>query len=237
MAERKYSLRMIGEGIAGAAAIAVNVLLSPLTRGWYSKWGATQEEIQRSLPGDDLVPEVKAGITCAITIQAPAEQVWPWIIQIGCQRGGWYSYDLLDNGGVPSAERIIAAYQHLEIGDEVPFTPDGRMGFPVVAIEPSRALVLGGITNTETGEPADPYDPDLENYFSGAIIFFLDEQENRFTRLIYRMPLGWSPSRPNTLMYRGFLEPISFVMARKTLLGIKQRVEAVRVEAIVESPI
>jgi hypothetical protein len=63
----------------------------------------------------------------------------------------WNRYDLLDNGGVPSTEWIVDAYQHLEIGDEVPFTPDGNRGFPVAAIEPGKALVLGGTMNTSTG--------------------------------------------------------------------------------------
>lgn len=225
MTDGKYSLKMIAEGIAGAAAIAATILLLPLTRPWYRKWGATEEEVGRSLPGDDLLPHKKTKMTIATTIHAPAAQVWPWLIQIGCQRAGWYSYDLLDNGGLPSAERIVDAYQHLEIGDEVPFTPDGKMGFPVANIEPGKALILGGMLNTATGETADPHDPDLEKYFGGVIIFYLDERDESTTRLIYRMPLVWNPSWLNTLMYGIFLEPISFVMARKTLLSIKQRVE------------
>lgn len=214
------------EGIFGAAAIAVTVILSPLVRPWYRKWGANVEEIQRSLPGSELVPNARTEITCAISIQAPAAQVWPWIVQIGCQRAGWYSYDLLDNGGVPSAEQIVEEYQRLEVGDEVPFTFDGRMGFPVAAINPQNFLVLGGTMNTSTGESADLDEPLPEKYFSGAIIFFLTEIDEGKSRLIYRMPLGWSHKWLNRLMYRGFLEPISFVMARKTLLGIKQRAEA-----------
>jgi hypothetical protein len=197
-----------------------------VTRPWYRKWGATDEEAQRSLPGDELVPQPKSEFTCAITIQAPADQVWPWLVQIGCRRAGWYSYDLLDNGGVPSAERIIAEYQHLEVGEQVLLTADGKMGYPVAIIEPGRALVLSGTMNTRTGEQVDPNDPNLEDYFGGANIFFLYELDESTTRLIIRQRLGWSPSLPMTLIYRVFLEPISFVMARKTLLGIKQRAEA-----------
>jgi len=197
-----------------------------VTRPWYRKWGATDDEVQRSLPGDELVPHPKSEITCAITIQAVAAQVWPWLVQIGCQRAGWYTYDLLDNGGVPSAERIMAEHQHLEVGDEVLLTPDGKMGFPVAAIEPGRALALGGTMNIRTGEQVDPNDPTLENYFSGANIYFVYELDERTTRLIIRLRFGWSPSLLMTLLYRAFLEPISFVMARKTLLGIKQRAEA-----------
>lgn len=226
MAFRNDNLKLIFEGVAGAVAIAATILSSPLSGSWYRKWGATEEEVHRSLPGDELVPRVRSEITLAITIQASAEEIWPWLVQIGCQRAGWYSYDMLDNGGIPSTEQIIPELQTLEAGDAIPFTPDGNMGFTVVAIEPGKALVMGGTTNTTTGEEADPYDPDLETFLSGAIILFLYELDPGSTRLIYRMPLSWNASWRNTLMYRGFLEPISFVMARKTLLGIKQRVEA-----------
>jgi proline iminopeptidase len=175
---------VIGEGIAGVAAIASTILLLPLTRPWYRRWGATDEEAQRSLPGDELVPHARSEFTCAIGIEASAAQVWPWLVQIGCQGAGWYSYDLLDNGGVPSAERIIAEYQHLEIGDEVLLTPAGNMSYPVAMIEPGTALVLSGTMDTRTGEHVDPNDPDLETYFSGANIFFLYELDERTTRLL-----------------------------------------------------
>jgi proline iminopeptidase len=237
MTARKNSPKVIGEGIIGAATIAATVLLSPLTRPWYCKWGATEEEVRRSLTGDEFVPHARSEMTLAITIQAPAEQVWPWLVQIGCQRAGWYSYDLLDNGGIPSAEQIISEYQQLEIGDAIPFTPDGNMSFPVVAIEPGKGLVMGGTTNTSTGEEAEPDDPDLQTYLSGAIILFLYEPEPGTTRLIYRMPLSWNANWRNTLIYRGFLEPISFVMARKTLLGVKQRVEVVRAGTLAQSAV
>jgi proline iminopeptidase len=217
---------VLGEGIAGVAAIASTILLLPVTRPWYRGWGATADEVQRSLPGDELVPHAKSEFTCAISIEAPADHVWPWLAQIGCRRAGWYSYDLLDNGAVLSAERIIAEHQHLEIGDEVLLTPAGNMSYPVAIIERGRALVLSGTMDTRTGEQVNPNDPDLEAYFGGANIFFLYELNERTTRLIIRQRLGWSPSPLLGLVYRTFLEPTSFVMARKTLLGIKQRAEA-----------
>jgi hypothetical protein len=225
MTDRKSRPGVIGEGITGAITIASTILLLPVTRPWYRKWGATDEEVRRHLPGDELVPHPRSEFTCAITIQAPAARVWPWLVQIGCQRAGWYSYDLLDNQGLPSAERIMAEYQHLEVGDQVLLTPDGKMGYPVAIIEPGSALVLSGSMDTRTGEQVDPNDPHLENYFGGANIFFLYELDERTTRLIIRQRLGWSPSLPMTLIFRAFLEPISFVMARKTLLGIRRRAE------------
>lgn len=222
-------LKVIGEGVLGAIAIGATVLLSPLMRPWYSKWGATEAEANRKIPGDELVPEAKTQLTLAVTVRAPAGQIWPWLLQLGCQRAGWYSYDLLDNGGIPSAEEIIPDYQHLEVGDIVKAMPQGDLGFPVAAIEDYKRLTLGGALNTRTGEAVDPYDPDLEAYFSGDQTFYLEEiprDTGPAPRFIFRMCLGWNSGFFNTIAYRVFLEPISFVMARKTLLNIKRRAEA-----------
>ena len=225
MAGGKFNPKMIGEGILGAAAVGITILLSPLLRPWYRKWGATDDEVQRALPGDECVPHPKSELTFAITIHAPASQVWPWYVQLGCQRGGWYSYDLLDNGGFPSADRIILGYQHLEVGDMVKAVPNGSFGFPVAQIEPNKALVLAGTMNPKTGTPADPNDPGVESYFSGDQTFYLDAKDDNTTYLIFRMRTDWNPSWFNTLIYRGVVEPISFVMGRKMLLNIKKRSE------------
>ena len=217
--------RTVVEGLAGVAAIGTTVLLSPLLRSWYSRWGVTDEEAHGAMPGDELAPQPKSEITCGITVHVPVEQVWPWLMQIGCQRAGWYSYDLLDNAGVPSADRVIPEYQHLEVGEKVLLRPDGSLGYPVRAIEPDKALILGGTLDTSTGDGVLPGDPTPEAYYSGINAFVLREGNGKDTRLIFRQRLDWSPGFANALMYRGFLEPISFVMARKTLKGIKQRAE------------
>jgi hypothetical protein len=218
--------RVVIEGIIGIATIGGIVLLSPLLLSWYRRWGATEQEARRGLPGDSLVPRPRSQITCAVTIEAPIDQVWSWLLQLGCQRAGWYSYDLLDNGGVPSADRILPEHQHLAVGDKVLLTPDGRMGFPVAALDPGKAMVLGGMLNTRTGEGVNPGDPMPEAYYSGINVFVFDVVDETTTRLIFRQRLDWNPSFANTLIYRVFLEPISFAMGRKMLKGIKQRAEA-----------
>jgi hypothetical protein len=218
-------IRTILEGVGGVLAIGGNVVLSPLLALWYRKWGATEEEARSSLPGDELAPHPRSGITCAVTIQAPVEQVWPWLVQLGCQRAGWYSYDLLDNGGAPSTDRILADHQHLAVGDKVLLTPDGRLGLPVVTVEPEKTLVLGGTLDTRTGRGVSPGDPLPEAYYTGVNAFVLERAGDRATRLIFRQRLDWSSGWANTLMYRVFLEPISFVMGRKMLRGIKRRAE------------
>ncbi len=220
------NLKLIIEGIGGAAAIAVSVLFAPLIRSWYRRWGSADEELRLAIPGDELVPHPKSQVNMAVTVDAPPEQVWPWFVQLGCQRGGWYSYDLLDNGGRPSADRIIPEYQQLQVGDLIKAVPKGEFGFPVAIIEPNRQLTMAGTTNTRTGEAADPDDPDLDAYFSGNQTFLLNQLDGRHTRLIFRMRIDWNASLLNTVINKGFVEPITFVMGRKTLLNVKQLAEA-----------
>jgi hypothetical protein len=104
----------------------------------------SRDEDRRELPGDDLLPTAKGQWTNAITIRARPSDIWPWLVQMGCRRAGWYSYDGLDNGGVPSADRIVPELQQVEVGDLFAWTPDAYDGFIVKAVEPERVLVLGG---------------------------------------------------------------------------------------------
>ncbi len=160
------------------------------------RWGATDVEVGKPLPGDELVPHPVMASTRAVTINAPAEAIWPWLVQIGVGRGGWYSYDWLENLAglhIHSAERIHPEWQDLQVGDIVPMDPEGY-GATVVAIEPNRALVM-------------------ENY--GA--FVLEAIDATTTRLIVRMrvPGGW-PAAMHLLL----VEIPHFIMERRMLLGI-----------------
>jgi len=205
------NFKYIGEGIVGAAAIAVAVL-TPLLQARRAKWGATDAEVQHSLPGDDLVPHPKGGYTYAITIRASAADVWLWLVQIGQGRGGFYSYELIENlvgCQIHNADRIIPAFQHLEVGDGVRLHPKAPP-LQVAAIEPGRVIVLYAGEYTQNGS---------------TWVFFLDELDEGTTRLIARFRFDCKPSLGNMLGYSFFLEPISCLMQRKMLLGIKQRAE------------
>jgi len=219
-------LKLIAEGVLGVGSIAFTILMSPLLRPWYRRWGASEEEVSRTFPGDELVPKPKSELTLAISVHAPAKAIWPWFVQLGCQRGGWYSYDLLDNGGAPSAEHIIPEYQDLKVGDIVKAMPKGDFGFPVAVIQPEEALVLAGTLDTRTGQPADPNDPSLQAYFSGDQTFYIEGRSDGTSRLIFRMRIDWNSGLANQLAYKYFMEPISFVMGRKTLLNVKRRAES-----------
>ncbi len=102
-------------------------------------------ENERPLDGDDLLPDAAAQLTHGITIAAPPERIWPWLVQLGCRRAGFYSYDMLDNAGVRSAREVHPELQDIQIGQVLPAEPEGDEGFEVLRIEPSRALVLGGL--------------------------------------------------------------------------------------------
>ena len=103
---------------------------------------ATTLEKRRPLPVDALVPEPVFASTHAITIDAPPDRVWPWIAQMGAGRAGWYSWDVIDNGGTPSATSILPAFQTLVTGDVMPAIPGANDAFVAAAVDPPRELVL-----------------------------------------------------------------------------------------------
>lgn len=103
---------------------------------------ASHDERTRRMVADRIVPEPMATITNAVTIDAPPGDVWPWLAQMGAGRAGWYSYDHVDNGGVPSARRILLDYQRLAPGDLMPAIPGTKDAFVVSSVDPPRSLVL-----------------------------------------------------------------------------------------------
>ncbi len=121
-------------------------------RYWFQSWGVEPDEATRGLPGDTVVRDPVAGETRGITIDAPPERVWPWLVQMGFGKAGWYSYDRLDQRG-RSADGIVDEWQTLKVGDIVPTHPGG--GFEVVEIDPGRALVLRSDTALVNAQAAE----------------------------------------------------------------------------------
>jgi hypothetical protein len=212
------------ESLLGAIQVGGTLILSPVLRGWYNRWGAQPEEIQCTMPGDELVPAPMMGCTRAITIQAPVEEVWPWLAQLGQGRGGLYSYDGLENLAgcqIHSVDRIIPEYQNLEPGDLIRLGPKGYPCFSVVSSEPGRALIL--ISADPKSEQVVLYTTERGKGYSIATWqFTLKALDEKTTRLFVRQRLAFSPDL--TLLWR-LTEPVSFVMERKMLLGIKHRAE------------
>ena len=198
-------------------------------RPWILRWGATDTDVRRSLPGDDLVPHPKMNITHAITIRASVAEVWPWLMQIGYKRAGWYSYDSVHRilgvaGSLDddrrSANRILPELQHLGVGDSVEIGPG--MGYTVVALESDQALVLHTAMDMRTGQPLDLTSTMPDTGLNSSWVWFLDEVDEKTTRLIVRLRADYNPGPLNALMIRGLIEPGSFLMERKTLLSIRQ---------------
>lgn len=195
-------------GVLWAALVMYGVFL----RRWHLRWGATPVEVQRPIPGDDVIPHPELEATRAVSILAPPEKVWPWLVQMGYGRAGWYSYDAIDNGGAPSADRIIRELQDLAPGDFIPFDASGA-GFIVTEMEEPRSLVLTV--------------PEMELFgATGRVVvsFVLEPVGPRTTRLVCRLRAEFGRNIRSRLYYAIF-EPGDFVMMRKMLRGIKHRAE------------
>ena len=139
--------REVLEGISGGAQVAVVTLSAPVVRHWYNRWGAKPAEIVGAMPGDELVPRPKMTSTRAITINAPPEDVWAWLVQIGQGRGGFYSFDALENMlrcDIHSADRIISQFQELHAGDLVLLAPAQAPCYRVATVGSPQVLVLAG---------------------------------------------------------------------------------------------
>src|SRR5712691_8837066 len=199
----------VGAAVIGSAAAYILVV-----RRAQLGWGATGEEVGAALAGDDLIPGLDLVATRAITVHALADQVWPWIAQLGQGRGGFYSYDVLENLAgchIRSADRVVAEWQDVKVGDEVKLAP--QVGLSVAVVEQGRALVLRGGVPMGTAPP--PYD------FTWS--FALREQPGGTTRLLVRERYAYSRRWAPLLV-----EPVavvSFLMTQRMLRGIRDRAE------------
>ncbi|HOD06088.1 MAG TPA: hypothetical protein PKH92_13670 [Anaerolineaceae bacterium] len=177
-----------------------------LFRPWQLRWGATNDEIKRSMPGDDIVAEPSFNATRAVSINAPAETIYPWIVQMGVGRAGWYSYDLLDNLGRPSAEVILPAHQNRQIGDVVPMSPDGKQGMWVKDFSNNKWMLW--------------WDKIGENSW----VWEIYAEGEAHSRLVTRVRVKYRWFSP-TILFNLLIEFCDIIMMRKCMLGIKRRAE------------
>lgn len=186
-------------------------------------WRATAEERAAELPGDDLIPETRRSSTHGIQIAAPPPHIWPWLVQMGCDRAGFYSYDRLDNGGQASADRILPELQGIRVGDVLPSRPGSAHGFEVLRLEPYSLFLLGAFLRIPQleGLPWDASRP--EAYVRATWAFVLREQAGgAATRLVVR---ARSIIRPRWLglLVNAVMGPAHIVMQRKQLLTLRAR--------------
>jgi hypothetical protein len=189
-------------------------------RRWMSRWGTAPSDLTRTMPGDALLADPTYSGTMAVMVDAAPEHIWPWLIQIGYQRGGLYSYDWLDRlfGYLdrPSATRILPEFQHLAVGDTIPI---GRgPAWPVAVIEENRTLVL-----------------DMRNLgaFDWVWQFGLYSVDTNHTRLVSRSRVRTQSVWARIVTYA--IEPAGFVMTRRMLLGLRDRAEALRAARVSDS--
>lgn len=199
--------RHLGHQVAAVAADLPLFVAAPLFRRWHLRWGATDDEVSAQLPGDDRLPEASYRCTRAITIDAPPSAVWPWLVQVGCQRAGFYSNDLLDNLGHPSARDIVPALQGLEVGQWVSMspTPSEVTAFKVAGFEENRWLLWAKPDSTWV---------------------WVLQPEAKSTRLVTRVHAVYDWRHPAMAALGVVLMELGdFAMMRRMLLGIKDRVE------------
>jgi hypothetical protein len=183
------------------------VLLMPLA----DRWGASPQEVSASLPGDELVPSPNIGYTRAVSINAAPEQIYPWIVQVGAGKGGWYSYDWFETNVLrcqnSNANRIYEEWQGLRVGDKVKMCPDENMppAYKVARMDPNEAIILGHQDGDQWVEVWQ---------------FVMVPQDGGSTRLVIRSRSemgGW---------FWNVMRPGEFIMMRGMMLGIKERAEA-----------
>lgn len=201
-----------GRTAAGVAVAAAPWVYLALLRPWQLRWGATADEAHRDLPGDDLVAHYLFEATRAVSIAAPPDRVWPWIVQMGTGRGGFYALDFADNAMHRSANSIRPELQHLKVGDVMPTAPGGD-GFTVTHLDPERLLVLH-IPQAVAGRARGAV----------VVILALAPTSDGGTRLLCRLRADIGPTVASRL-YGLLFEAGDFVMVRLMLAGIKSRAE------------
>jgi hypothetical protein len=184
-------------GVVAVVALAYASAIGP----WQHRWGATHEEAHRAMPGDDLLRPDAPATTRAIMIDAAPEQVFPWLRQIGYGRGGWYSYDWIDNDGEPSVEHLEPELR-FEVGDRIEMMPG--LGPVVRAIDPGASIVSAGA--------ADSW------------CLLVEPSGDGRTRLISRWRQDW-PRSFATRVWTLIADPGAFIMERKMLLRIRDLAE------------
>ncbi len=195
-----------------------------LVRPRLLSWGATKEEVDGPYPGADIVPGGRRTSTMAVTIDAPPSRVWPWLVQMGCGRAGFYSWDRLDNGGTASAERIHPEWQSIEVGDRLASTASGNAWFEVAAAVPERFLALRAPLDLR-GRPFPAKGPRPLLFSDTSWCFLLNPLPPGRTRLVVS---GYAISRPRAFTALGNLilwEPAHVVMQTRQFANLKRRAE------------
>lgn len=223
--------------VVGTLAVLGAALL--VNRRLGRRWGAAPREVAATLPGDELIGAPVWQTTHGVSIRASAAEIWPWLVQMGITRGGWYLSERLDRIvwriDNPSVDRVVPELQGLAVGDVVPDSVDGTAHFRVVALEPNHTLVLHSRRHPVTGIWPDLSADDPGLYLDFSWTFVLREVDTGTTRLLLRTRAAvMDGTRPAPGWLRLFLPLVDladFIYTRQMLRGIRRRVERTRRES------
>ena len=210
------------EGILIMLACYITFFLKPIR----DRWGLSKEESLRDLPGDNLVKTPKTVFSHGIKIYAPAEYVWPWVAQMGKDRGGFYSYEALENItglGIYNSDTILEEFQNPKVGDIIPFGPDN--GYPLAIVERGRAMVIENCDDLDKKTSYDPEKARPKNFLHLSWLWYIESMDGELTRFISRNRVNYNPTLKNRFIFKLLAEPVVFAMDRKMCLGIKKRAE------------
>ena len=184
------------------------ILYLAFLRPWQLRWGSTNMEIERPMPGDDIVEKPSFNATRAVTINAPAQNIYPWIVQMGVNRAGWYSYDLLDNLGKRSAETILLEHQNIKKDDLIPMSPDGKQGLYVKDFRNNEWILW--------------WDKVGDSTWTWGIY----PDGNSRTRLVTRVRVKYK-WLSFVILFNLIIEFFDIIMMRKCILEIQRRAETI----------
>lgn len=205
--------------------LALAASYAALLRPRLVRWGASDDEVAADFPDAGIVPNGKRSATMATTLDAPPSAVWPWLVQMGTNRAGWYSIDSLDNFGRHSSDEIHPEWQQIEVGSRMYGTPDGSQSWVVAALEPERLLVLR-ISLSLSGKQFDPESAAWPSAFSDSTWSFVLRPlpENR-TRLVVSGYWALKPAWLRPPFSVLVLEPSHWIMQTAQFANLKRRVE------------
>jgi hypothetical protein len=228
--EGRTSAAEIADGARGALRM-IAAFVAPHRRGERSHWGATEADAARAWPGDDAVPAPRWAWHHAIEIAAPAADVWKWIVQLGQDKGGFYSYEALENLAgcrIDNAERIHPEWQSLRVGDALRLHPRVPP-FPVAWVEPGRGFVVALRVEAETGAAVPPGAELPAWHVAASWGFFVEALAADRCRFVSRYRVSYPDDlRLELALGPTFVEPVGTAMDQRMLEGVKERAEAAR---------